>query len=139
MDDGATDAVLEVLSRTEEPLTTDEVFARVGPGRALREVRVALRDLVEQGDVTKLGQDKWQGVGIAARPRETVTHEGCSGRFTEDELRRARHRYGATKDCPRCSKTGDIDAQFGWRRMRREDHDIVPQSWCFDCRFVGKE
>lgn len=131
MDDGAADAVLQVLSTTDEALSTDEICARVGANR-VRDVRIALRDLAEQGEVSRIGSDRWRGLSVpepAQKPKPYV------GKFTEDELRRARARHGPTARCPHCNKLGDIDSSFGWRRMQREDPDIVPQSWCFDCRF----
>lgn len=131
MDDGPSDAVLQVLSTTDEALSTDEICARVGVSQ-VRDVRVALRDLAELGEVSRVGTDYWRGISVAKPVPKPKTHEG---KFTEDELRRARARYGLTSICPHCAKTGDTDTLFGWRRMRSDDLDIVPQSWCFDCRF----
>ena len=55
-------------------------------------------------------------------------------RHSEAELSEARKRYGRRKTCPRCGLEGDIDLNFGWRRMRREDDYVVPQSHCTECR-----
>lgn len=57
MNDGPSDAVLQVLSSTDEALSTDEICARVGVNR-VRDVRVALRDLAEQGEVSSRVLDK---------------------------------------------------------------------------------
>jgi hypothetical protein len=132
MDDGATDSILQVLSTTDEALTTDQICARVGSRRSLRDIRVALRDLAEQGEVLRLDPDTWRGISLLKPAQKPKTH---GGKFTEDELRRARARHGPTTRCPHCNKVGDIDTLFGWRRMRPEDSEIEPQSWCFECRF----
>lgn len=132
MDEGATDAVLQVLSTTDEALTTDQICARVGSSPTVRAVRVALRDLAEQGEVTRLGLDTWRGVALSEPVQEVKTNEG---KFTEYELLRARAQHGPTTSCPHCKKVGDIDTRFGWRRLHPEDAEIVPQSWCFECRF----
>ncbi len=92
----------------------------------------ALRDLAEQGEVTKLGTDTWRGISLSKPVQRPKTLEGT---FTEDELLRARARHGSTTTCPHCNKDGDIDTSFGWRRMRPEDSEPVPQSWCVKCRF----
>jgi hypothetical protein len=36
-----------------------------------------------------------------------------------------------TKRCPRCSRVGRIDQQFGYRMI---DGERRPQSWCRECR-----
>lgn len=125
------DAILQVLSTTEEALTTDQICARVGSSRPLRDVRVALRDLAEQGEVIRLNPDTWRGRSLSEPTQKPKTH---GGKFTEDELRRARTRHGSTRKCPRCNEVGDIDTLFGWRRMRPEDSELEPQSWCLECR-----
>ena len=51
-----------------------------------------------------------------------------------DELRRAREQHGTVTSCPKCGKQGDIDALFGWRRMKPGRDQIHPQSWCLECR-----
>lgn len=132
MGDVATDAILQVLSTTDEVLTTEQICARVGSIQSVRDIRVALRDLAEQGEVNRLSPNTWRGSSLAKPAQKPKTHEG---NFTEDELRRARTRHGPTTRCPHCEKIGDIDTHFGWRRLRPEDSEIVPQSWCFDCRF----
>jgi hypothetical protein len=65
MDDGATDAVLQVLSTTDEALTTDQICARVGSNRTQKDVRVALRDLADQGEVIRLDPNTWRGRSLA--------------------------------------------------------------------------
>jgi hypothetical protein len=57
--------------------------------------------------------------------------------FNEAELVHARKKYGLIKKCPKCTRMGRIDADFGWRRMRREDTEIKPQAQCYDCREVS--
>lgn len=132
MDDGATDVILQILSTTDEALTTEQIRARVGSNRSVKDFRIALRDLADQGEVARLGTDTWRGISISKPAQNLKANEGS---FTEDELRHARARYGPTTRCPHCNKVGDIDSLFGWRRMRPEDSEIEPQSWCFKCRF----
>lgn len=125
------DAILQVLSTTDETLTTDQICVRIGSSQPLKDVRVALRDLAGQGEVIRLGPDTWRGRSLLKPTQKPQLHRG---KFTEDELRRARARHGPTTRCPRCNKDGDIDTLFRWRRMRPEDSEIEPQSWCLECR-----
>ena len=122
-------AVLDVLLATERALTADEIRDRTNPTLDLRSVRIALRDLREAGEVLKDTSDRFSAI----IPTAAEDHQSTGG-FTEAELQRARKRHGATTKCPRCGKDGDIDSFFGWRRMRREDEDIRPQSQCYECR-----
>ncbi len=135
MDESADDLVLQILSATDQALSTEEICSRLGPGRTAKDVRVVLRDLAQKGDVSRLGPDTWRGVVVPEAVHAPAAEEP---RFTDDELVRARARHGSTTSCPHCRKVGDIDTRFGWRRLHREDSDIVPQSWCFDCRFAPK-
>lgn len=129
----ARDLVLEAVNATEEgsPLATAEICARTGLGPS--QARAALRDLAAQGEVRRLETDVWAPARVvptpATRPAQVSARD-----FTDDELRRARERHGTTSTCPHCGIHGNIDQAFGWRRMRPDDTDLVPQSWCMTCR-----
>jgi hypothetical protein len=123
------DAVLSILGAATPPLTAEEICSRMGPSAALRDVRIALRELSNAGEVLKDASQRWSAVAKAARPHEPPHHD-----FTDAELGRARQRFGTTSRCPSCGKKGDIDKLFGWRRMHPDDHDLQPQSHCITCR-----
>jgi hypothetical protein len=55
-------------------------------------------------------------------------------RSDEAEKSEARQKFGFTKQCPNCNATKNIDNEFGWRRMHPSDDEVVPQSYCIDCR-----
>jgi hypothetical protein len=128
------DLVLGVLSATDSALTAEDISDEVGLAVSLKDVRVALLALSQQGEVARVGPEEWRAVGV---PAPTLAPAARSRGFTEAELRAARERHGEEKDCPNCGKHGNIDRLFGWRRMRKEDRAIVPQSWCFECRGVN--
>ena len=127
-DDEIEDAVLDVLGAADEPLSAEEVQSRIAESPPLRAVRVALRDLAEGPEVVRQGLHRWR----ASEPSPIAVERRRSG-FTRDEVERARARYQTT-DCPHCGKHGDVHTLFGWRRLKPEDKDLAPQSWCFTCR-----
>lgn len=124
------DAVLGALGATEDSLTTDEIHRSVDPDANPAVIRVALRELTKEGEVESQSGGRWK---VRAPPLAPPTVRS-SGGFTDAELHRARERFGTTAVCPHCGLVGNTDQDFGWRRMRKEDSDVVPQSWCFGCR-----
>jgi len=123
------DAVLCVLCAADQPLSVEEIGARAQPSLEPRQVRIALRELAERGDALKGEDGRWK----APRPPPEAKTRGAQ-EFTDDELRRAREQHGTVTSCPKCGKQGDIDALFGWRRMKPGRDQIHPQSWCLECR-----
>lgn len=124
------DAVLSVVSSAESDLTAEQVCERV-LGSSLKDVRVALRNLAQSGDVARTG-DKWHSVG--AMP---LGDPSAHSDYSHEELQQARAAHPGPKSCPSCNKVGGVDAMFGWRRMHPTDKHLVPQSWCIDCRHTS--
>jgi hypothetical protein len=123
------DAVLAILSAGTPPLTAEEICSKMQPSPAIRDVRVALRELSSAGEVLKDTSQRWSAVARAAEPHYPPRHD-----FTDAELKRARQRFGTMSKCPNCGKQGEIDRLFGWRRMHPDDPDLQPQSHCITCR-----
>ena len=127
------DLVLSVLSAADSPLSDEDIRLSMQPHPNVREVRIALRHLAEQREVLKNSSGRWLAI---TKPPEVRAHPRHD--FSEAELQRARQVHGTTTSCPNCGKRGDIDRLFGWRRLHPENPDIQPQSWCVQCRQVGK-
>src|SRR6266446_5271205 len=101
------DAVLSVLSAADSPLTAEQIRLRMQPRSEVREVRIALRDLTEEGEILKHPSGHWSAVVKAPEVRNRRGHD-----FTEAELQRAREVHGTTTTCPNCGKRGDVDRLF---------------------------
>jgi Ribonuclease R winged-helix domain len=127
--DDVRDAVLSVLCAVDAPLSAEEIRAKLQRHYDIREVRIALRDLAENGDIARHDVNRWSAIAAPPASATAVGHD-----FTEAELERARQRHGTNGKCPHCGKHGDIDRLFGWRRMRPHDEELQPQSWCIECR-----
>ena len=60
------DAVLAILSAGTPPLTAEEICSKMQPSPAIRDVRVALRELSSAGEVLKDTSQRWSAVARAA-------------------------------------------------------------------------
>ena len=123
------DSVLSILSAASAPLPVEDICGRMRPTPAVRDVRIAPRELCDQGEALKDASQRWSAVAKTAELHDHAGHD-----FTASELQRARQRFGTTTTCPNCGKHGDIDRLFSWRRMHPEDRDLHPQSYCIKCR-----
>ena len=80
------DAVLSVLSATERSLGVEEIRNGIQPPPELRDVRVALRDLAQDGELRNDGQGRWSAV--ASIPATPKTPSGSADSPTSDNFRR---------------------------------------------------
>jgi superfamily I DNA/RNA helicase len=83
----------------------------------------------------------------ASRARDELVVTGWGGTspfLTREPAAGERAERAEEKRCPKCGKTGSIEADFGLRRMRRtlaDGTEVVqtrPQSYCRECRGAGR-
>src|ERR1700730_4362603 len=94
------DAVLSILSAANAPLTADDICRKMQPTPAVRDVRIALRELSDQGEVLKDASQRWSAVAKAAEVRAARSRfHGCRANRCSATVRH-------DDDVPNLRKTG---------------------------------